>query len=137
MYRLEYRLLPDHPENVVLTEGMKMEDGWITEWGSAGQPYILLYYDEYSGKMLWRGIDVLHTEFIESEYGTPDMLKRYGDAYTAAAAELGREYMNSHISGTEKRISNLFGEENDIGAVVYAAEEAVYIANLSSDKRAA
>ena len=86
MYRLEYRLLPDHPENVVLNEGMKMEDGWITEWSSAGQPYILLYYDEYSGEMLWRGIDVLHTEFIESEYGTPDMLKRYGNAYTAAAA---------------------------------------------------
>jgi hypothetical protein len=37
---LEYRLRPDHPENVVLAGGMLLEeiDGgdWITEWGSTG-----------------------------------------------------------------------------------------------------
>lgn len=41
LYQLEYRLLADHPENVVLAGGMTMDGEWITEWGSTGQPYLL------------------------------------------------------------------------------------------------
>lgn len=42
LYLLEYRLKPDHPENVVMAGGMELEDGWVTEKGSMGQPCLLL-----------------------------------------------------------------------------------------------
>ena len=46
MYRLEYRLLPEDPENIILSDGMQMEEAnglqWITEWGSRGQPFIVM-----------------------------------------------------------------------------------------------
>lgn len=93
LYKLEYRLLPDYPNNVALAEGTKIEDGWITEWGSMGQPYLLLFCDESGAKPVWDRICVTNTDVITQDYGTAEMLAQYGDAYTAAAMELYQKYV--------------------------------------------
>ena len=87
MYLLEYRLKAADPDQVVLAGGMSMEDGAITEWSSAGQPYLLLYWDDSGDETTWEPIQVTHTLSIQENYGTPEMLEEYGDAYTAAAME--------------------------------------------------
>lgn len=92
LYLLEYRLLPDHPENVVVAGGMMIDDGWITEWGSTGQPYLLLYCDESGPEQVWERICVTNTDIIMQDYGTPEMLEKYGNPYTAAAMELYHAY---------------------------------------------
>ena len=92
MYLLEYRLLPDKIENVPPAGGMMFEEGWITEWGSTGQPYLLVYYDESGSEAIWQRICVTNTDVIEVDYGTPEMLEHYGNPYTAAAMELYEKY---------------------------------------------
>lgn len=93
MYLLQYRLKPDNPDNVVLVGGMTLEDGWITEWGSTGQPYLLLLCEHKDGEEAsWHRICVTNTDAINVDYGTPEMLKKYGDKYTAAAMELYGKY---------------------------------------------
>ena len=87
MYRLEYRLQAADPDSVVLTDGGTMEDGAITEWSSAGQPYLLLGWEESGEERTWEPLGVIHDTTISQEYGTPEMLEEYGDAYTAAAME--------------------------------------------------
>ena len=113
MYRLEYRLKAAHPEEVVLAGGMTMEDGAITEWGSAGQPYLLLYWENSGEETIWEPIRVISDLTIAEEYSTPEMLEEYGDAYTAAAMELYRNWsFESSVlasadldrDGTEERI---------------------------------
>ena len=88
MYRLEYRLNAADPDQVVLADGMTMEEGAITEWGSAGQPCLLLYWEDSGEETTWEPVCVTHTDTIVQDYGTPEMLEEYGDAYTAAAMEL-------------------------------------------------
>ena len=129
MYRLEYRLLPDHPENVMPLSSIRTDNEWITEDNGAGQPYLLLYYREIGGETTWRGIGVIYEETVEKEYGTPDMLERYGNAYTAAAAEAGSQYLYSH---TGEEISNLFGGENSMSAAVYSADMACDLTDVLS-----
>lgn len=90
MYRLEYRLKAAHPEEIVLAGGMTMEDGAITEWGSAGQPYLLLHWEDSGEATYWEPIHVISDLTIAEEYSTPEMLEEYGDAYAAAAMELYR-----------------------------------------------
>lgn len=90
MYRLEYRLKAAHPEEIVLAGGMTMEDGAITEWGSAGQPYLLLHWADSGEATYWEPIRVISDLTIAEEYSTPEMLEEYGNAYTAAAMELYR-----------------------------------------------
>lgn len=94
LYRLEYRLRPDHPDNVVLAGGRFIEDGWITEWGSTGQPYLLLSCDDSGPQPVWQFICSTNTDAI-TDYGTPEMLEKYEDAYTAAAMELYRNYRDA------------------------------------------
>ncbi|MBP7175453.1 MAG: hypothetical protein KBA53_04430 [Thermoclostridium sp.] len=106
MYLLEYRLLPDKVENVMLAGGMTIENGWITESGSTGQPYLLLYYDGSGSETIWQRICVTNTNLIEVDYGTPEMLERYGNAYTAAAMELYKKFMPAEevVSLTQEQI---------------------------------
>ena len=96
LYRLEYRLLADHPENIVMAGGMSVESGWLTEWNSTGQPYLLLHYDDSSSETVWTPICVTNSDTIGVDYGTPEMLEKYGNAYTAAAMELWEDYQNSN-----------------------------------------
>ena len=92
LYRLEYRLLPDYPEAVEEVGGMKMDGDEITEWNSAGQPYLLIHYGYRMGEKVWEPICWINTEIIDVEYSTPEMIDEYGDAYTAAAMELWKEW---------------------------------------------
>ncbi len=88
LYRLEWRFHPAEGEEIMLVGGMTMEDGYLTEWGSAGQPYILIGWNGSNGVDSWERICVTNTDVIETEYGTPEMIEKYGNAYTAAAVEL-------------------------------------------------
>ena len=90
LYRLEYRFRLDEPEKAVLPEGMRLEGDELTEWSEGGQPYLLLRWEAGEITNTWTLICVTDTEEIEAVYGTPEMLEKYGDAYTAAGAELYR-----------------------------------------------
>lgn len=110
MYLLEYRLKAAHPEEVVLAGGMTMEDGAITEWGSSGQPYLLLGWEDSGEKTTWEPIQVTHTLSIVENYGTPEMLKEYSDAYTAVAVELYRSWRDS-MKGPELITADMLSQE--------------------------
>ena len=94
LYLVEYRLLPSEPDHVVIAGGMQMEDGWITEWGSTGQPYLALLCDWSSGEEVWTLIGVTNTDQIDTDYNTAEMLAQYHDKYDAAAMELYKAYLN-------------------------------------------
>ncbi len=84
MYRVEYRLLPEDIGNVVLAGGMKIEDGWITEWGSPGQPYIMYYMQNG----LFAGLSAnTHTLSMQESYSGEYSHDSYADMYTAACIE--------------------------------------------------
>lgn len=95
LYRLEYRIEVDRPENVLLADGMYLDGNCITEWSSAGQPYLLLYTGYDDGQSSSERICVTNTESIEMDYSAPEMLEKYGDRYTAAAMELYALYQQS------------------------------------------
>ena len=92
LYLVEYRLLPEDQENIVLSPGMRTEilDGetWITEWGEEGQPYLLLDW-KYREDMplrrqpVWSLLGVTNTLEI---FGVPDV--------SAFAEELAENYVS-------------------------------------------
>lgn len=90
MWLLEYRLLPDDIAKVPIVGGMQLEEidgqSWITEWGSSGQPYLVLLYNYVTDTRQRMG--VINTDSIMHDYGTPEMLERYGNEFTAAAMEM-------------------------------------------------
>ncbi len=93
LYLLEYRLLPASDQEIMMVGGMTMEDGYLTEWGSVGQPYLLVYWKNSNGVDSWTPLCVTNTDEIMTQYGTPEMLEKYGDAFTAAAVELKAKNM--------------------------------------------
>lgn len=109
LYRLEYRLLADHPENIVMAGGMSVESGWLTEYSSTGQPYLLMHYDDSGIETIWTPICVTNTDVIEVDYGTPEMLEKYSNAYTAAAMELWEDYQNSNEMERWENEHKLYG----------------------------
>ena len=88
LFLLEYRFAVADPEHIALMDGMTIEDGSITEWGSDGQPYLLFCWEDMDDEKDWKPVCVTHTDRIIQDYGTPEMLENYEDAYTAAAVEL-------------------------------------------------
>ena len=88
MYRVEYRLLPEDIGNVVLAGGMQLEDGWITEWGSYGQPYLMCYIENgvYTG--ISRRTNTLS---MQEGYCLDHHIEEYGNMYTAICAEFLQE----------------------------------------------
>ncbi len=88
MYCLEYRLLAADPEEVMLAGGMQMDGAYITEWGSTGQPHLLLHWQNNDSETTWERICVTNSDVISQDYGTPQMIEQYGNMYTAAAMEL-------------------------------------------------
>ena len=94
LYLLEYRFLPNKDQEIIMAGGMTMENGWLTEWGSAGQPYLLMEVEDREDSQVWTDICTTNTDVITEEYGTPEMLENYGNQYTAAAMELRQKYMN-------------------------------------------
>ena len=107
LYRLEYRLLPSEPGHVVLADGMQMEDGWITEYGSTGQPYFAILCDSSSGEETWTLIGMTNTSGINLDYNTNEMKAKYGDRYAAAAMELYKAYLDTGAAsyGTAEDVS--------------------------------
>lgn len=98
MYLLEYRLLLQDDNEIALADGMQVEmkDGrqWLTERSSTGQPYLLLHWNDSGSETVWQRVCVTSTSSINSDYGTPEMLERYGNMYTAAAMELYHQFLN-------------------------------------------
>lgn len=128
MWRLEYRLQPDNPDNVLLAGGMQMEDidgkSRITEWGSTGQPYLLLELDFETET--WQRVCVTNTDIIEMDYGTPEMLERYGNKYTAAAVGLYHENLKGRSVGYTTGPSDKFSEKeirSAMGSVIAKFED--------------
>ena len=95
LYRLEYRLLPSEPDHVVLAGGMQMEDGWITEYGSTGQPYFAILCDSSSGEETWTLMGKTNTNSINLDYNSDEMKAKYADRYAAAAMELYKAYLRA------------------------------------------
>ena len=95
LYRLEYRLLPSEPDHVVLAGGMQMEDGWITEYSSTGQPYFAILCDSTSGEETWMLMGMTNSDTINIEYNTDAMRAKHGDRYIAAAMEIYKAYLRA------------------------------------------
>ncbi len=93
LYRLEYRISFDHPERVPMNGGMQMDGDRLTEFTSVGQPYLLLHWEYAGEETVWTPVCMVNDLTIGEEYSTPEMLEKYGNAYTAAVVELTREIM--------------------------------------------
>jgi hypothetical protein len=130
MWRLEYRLLPDDAGKVVLAGGMKIEDGWLTEWGSVGQPYLVLVCDDTGTEPLWQRICVTNTDVIKQEYGTPEMLKQYGNEFTAAAMELYRKSLEIRTIG---QVPAVYTRKEELGHTAVQKVAELLMAELLND----
>ncbi len=66
MWVLEYRILSESDQPLVVAGGMTLDDGWRTEYSSMGQPIIVVghYFETES----WRKIGITHTGNIVEEY---------------------------------------------------------------------
>ena len=92
LYLLEYRFRPAPDQEIMLVGGMTMENGYLTEWSSVGQPYLLMFVEDAEDGQHWTKLCVTNTDEIMTDYGTPEMIGKYGNAYTAAAMELKAKY---------------------------------------------
>lgn len=68
MWLLEYRLLPGNADKLALAGGMKMEDRWLTEWGSTGQPLLVVVCDWDTKTKVWRRVGTTNTLRVQEEY---------------------------------------------------------------------
>jgi hypothetical protein len=130
MWRLEYRLLPDDADKVVLAGGMNMEDGWLTEWGSTGQPYLVLACDDAGTERTWRRVCVTNTDVIEQEYGTPEMLKQYGNEFTAAAMELYKKSLEIRTIG---QVPAVYTRREELGHTAVQKVAELLVTKLLND----
>lgn len=130
MWRLEYRLLPEDAGKVVLAGGMKMEDGWLTEWGSAGQPYLLLACDDSGTERTWHRVCVTNTDVIEQDYGTPEMLKQYGNEFTAAAMELFKKSLEIRTIG---QVPAVYTRREELGHTAVQKVAELLVTKLLND----
>ena len=130
MWRLEYRLLPDDADKVVLAGGMKMEDGWLTEWGSAGQPYLVLACDDAGTERTWQRVCVTNTGVITQDYGTPEMLERYGNKFTAAAMELYKKNLEIRAIG---QVPAVYTRKEELGHTAMQKVAELLVTKLLND----
>lgn len=86
LWKIEYRLKVDGNITSIINGGMSEEDGWLTEWSSSGQPYLIVHWENVNGQTKWELVDVVGDEDIIN-YNTPQMLQKYGDKYTAIVRE--------------------------------------------------
>ncbi|MBQ7144396.1 MAG: hypothetical protein IJR65_04500 [Oscillospiraceae bacterium] len=92
MYQLEYRLLADHPDRVLLAGGMQRDGDWLTEECSMGHPYLVLLHDAKGWTRLgvaWSGDMIRAPELLEPYGGNP---------YTAACMMLYQQYLQERES---------------------------------------
>lgn len=132
MYCLEYRLLAADPEEVMLVGGMQMEGDYITEWGSTGQPYLLLHWQDNDSETMWERICVTNSDIITADYGTPEMIEQYGDMYTAAAMELYKKHESGGDTSPTDAIDSLFAS-GDIALTLNLANDGAYNTYLADE----
>jgi beta-lactamase regulating signal transducer with metallopeptidase domain len=130
MWLLEYRLLPENTNKVVLAGGMRMEDGWLTEWGSTGQPYLLLVWDDTGAERSWQRICITNTDVIKHDYGTPEMLERYGNEFTAAAMELYKKNFEIRTIG---QVPAVYTRKEELGRTGVREVAKLLMAELLND----
>ena len=135
MYRMEWRILVDRPERVVLAGGMRMEDGWITEQGSTGRRYIILARLKDDIDVRWERICPMNDDSIRFDYATPELLERYGDPYTAVCVEKFNEWVSDRAALAEfaadipaflNDVNTAFSIDSD-GAFALLRELAAYV----------
>ena len=107
LWKLEYRLKVDGNIDSIIIGGMSEKDGWLTEWSSSGQPYLIVHWEDVNGQTKWELVDVVGDEDIIN-YNTPQMLQKYGDKYTATVRE---KYISNQNSLDYKK--------SNIGTVLY------------------
>lgn len=99
MYRLEYRLRVEGNIEEVIAGGANYEtidgDTWMTEWTSAGQPYLLFHYNDMDNALSWQPICTFTDDDL-TQFSSSEMLQKYGDRYTAAAMELYTQYLEAN-----------------------------------------
>lgn len=93
LWLLEYRFLAANQDEIMLVGSMKMDGDYITEWGSTGQPYLIL---NRTGDDTYERICVTNTLTMQEDYNTPEMLEQYGSMYAAAAMELYNSYLRNN-----------------------------------------
>lgn len=91
IYLLEYRLLPEQPDKVLLAGGMQKDGDWLTESKSAGQPLLVMLETSGDVDKLER-IAVSNTLTVDEEYNTERVIEEFGDPYTAFAAQMLEQY---------------------------------------------
>ena len=106
MWKLEYRLLPEDPTQVVMTGGMRMEDGWLTENSSYGQPFLVVVHHMKDDR--WERIGETNDQ----------NMARYKGGFSEAVISMYNMKMNPGL--INNLISNLFDMGNfiEIGIVV-------------------
>lgn len=138
MWLLEYRLLPEDRDSIILAGGMQFDDdGWLTEQSSAGQPYLLLVC--YIGDNdTWQRVCVTHTDTITTEYGTPEMLEQYDNKFTAAAVELFHKIIEKEPLGdavySKDSIYELFDFGGSMNVGLYIQDDGAHNTYTVSDR---
>lgn len=129
LWLLEYRLLVEGNIESILVGGMSEEDGWLTEWSSLGQPYLLLHYHDSGSETVWQRVCITSTEEIYGDYGTPEMLEQYGNAYTAATTELYKKYQgreSGEVASPATAVNSLFDNAGSVELTLYLANDGAY-----------
>ena len=96
LYEVTWQVRPETSEGILLGKGVLFRDGWIIP----AEPtyYMVEHREGISGNV--NGIPITEETTItarrtasalEAEYGTPEMLEKYGDMFTAFMMENARE----------------------------------------------
>lgn len=96
LWLLEYRLLPTEQEGVVLAGGMSLEEGWLTEWGSTGQPLLAVAHDERDDS--WIDLGRSSTQAVQEDHGGMYTVAAWFRYQNRSYALLENDYDSAWIS---------------------------------------
>ncbi len=116
MFELEYRLRPDKPENIVMNELMKLEDGWLIN-GSSGKKYIVLLHTNID---TWVHLATL-TDYELEAYRETDSVHS-GNEYTTACMMLYADYMEKLRSSIDFADSVASFPQHVLDSIIHCAE---------------
>jgi len=111
MWLLEYRLLPENPSGVMLVGGMRTDGDWITEWGSAGQPLIVVA--AYSGDDTWVRVGTTNTLTVLEEFNgdytaaTMAMFNKFNSEMGAAFSAQPVKELDLHFADVQKAYAEI------------------------------
>ncbi|HIY06287.1 MAG TPA: M56 family metallopeptidase [Candidatus Evtepia faecigallinarum] len=119
-YLLSYRFETEGVDAGALPEGMRLEEGAITEWTGEGQPCLLLFWEDIQDGTYWEPVCVLYTKTIQEKYGTPERQAKYDEAYRAAAVEALEAYLAARAPSQETEGDRPAEEEDGLLAAEVA-----------------